>query len=100
MWVAGYGDVGKGVAQAFQRATAEVVVSEVDPICALQARMAGVRVSPWETGLCLRLGFGVSRCDVEGGTHLCAASAHGRGTGEWWGGALMQQRACATCERG
>lgn len=45
MFVAGYGDVGKGVAHAFQRAAAEVVVSEVDPICALQARMAGFRVS-------------------------------------------------------
>ena len=45
MWVAGYGDVGKGVAKAFQLAAAEVVISEVDPICALQARMAGYRVS-------------------------------------------------------
>ncbi|GAB4823996.1 hypothetical protein N2152v2_011042 [Parachlorella kessleri] len=48
VWVAGYGDVGKGVAKAFQLAAAEVVVSEVDPICALQARMAGYRVAPLE----------------------------------------------------
>lgn len=45
VFVAGYGDVGKGVARAFKEACAEVIVSEVDPICALQARMAGFKVA-------------------------------------------------------
>jgi len=42
--VAGYGDVGKGCVQAMKAAGARVVVSEVDPICALQACMEGVPV--------------------------------------------------------
>ncbi|QTN31707.1 adenosylhomocysteinase [Akkermansiaceae bacterium] len=42
--VLGYGDVGKGCAQALRGAGAQVVVTEVDPICALQAAMEGFRV--------------------------------------------------------
>lgn len=42
--VCGYGDVGKGCAQALQSQGAQVVVTEVDPICALQAAMEGFRV--------------------------------------------------------
>lgn len=42
--VCGYGDVGKGCAQAFKANNAVVYVSEVDPICALQACMEGFRV--------------------------------------------------------
>ncbi|HAO97224.1 MAG TPA: adenosylhomocysteinase, partial [Verrucomicrobiales bacterium] len=42
--VCGYGDVGKGCAQALQAQGAQVVVTEVDPICALQAAMEGFRV--------------------------------------------------------
>lgn len=42
--VCGYGDVGKGCAQALRGQGAQVVVSEVDPICALQAAMEGFRV--------------------------------------------------------
>ncbi len=42
--VCGYGDVGKGCAQALRGAGAQVVVTEVDPICALQAAMEGFRV--------------------------------------------------------
>ena len=42
--VCGYGDVGKGCAQALAGMGAQVVVTEVDPICALQAAMAGYRV--------------------------------------------------------
>jgi adenosylhomocysteinase len=42
--VAGYGDVGKGCAQAFKSLGATVYVTEVDPICALQAAMEGYRV--------------------------------------------------------
>jgi adenosylhomocysteinase len=42
--VCGYGDVGKGCAQAFRGAGATVFVTEVDPICALQACMEGFQV--------------------------------------------------------
>src|SRR5512135_2524241 len=42
--VCGYGDVGKGCAQALRGQGAQVVVTEVDPICALQAAMEGFRV--------------------------------------------------------
>ena len=42
--VAGYGDVGKGCAQAFRGMGATVWVTEIDPICALQAAMEGYRV--------------------------------------------------------
>ncbi len=54
--VAGYGDVGKGVAQAFKSQGAIVYVSEVDPICALQACMEGFMVKKIETV--------VSECDI------------------------------------
>jgi adenosylhomocysteinase len=42
--VLGYGDVGKGCAQALDAAGARVVVTEIDPICALQAAMEGFQV--------------------------------------------------------
>lgn len=42
--VCGYGDVGKGCAQSLRGLGAQVVVTEVDPICALQAAMEGYRV--------------------------------------------------------
>ena len=42
--IAGYGDVGKGSAQAMCALSAQVWVTEVDPICALQAAMEGYRV--------------------------------------------------------
>jgi adenosylhomocysteinase len=42
--VAGFGDVGKGSAQALRALSAQVWVTEVDPICALQAAMEGFRV--------------------------------------------------------
>ena len=44
MLVCGYGDVGKGCAEAMVAAGAIVCVTEVDPICALQAYMHGLRV--------------------------------------------------------
>jgi adenosylhomocysteinase len=44
-FVAGYGDVGKGAAEALRGQGARVVVSEVDPICALQAAMDGYEVA-------------------------------------------------------
>ena len=42
--VCGYGDVGKGCAQALKALSAQVWVTEIDPICALQAAMEGYRV--------------------------------------------------------
>jgi adenosylhomocysteinase len=42
--VCGYGDVGKGSAQALRALSAQVWITEVDPICALQAAMEGYRV--------------------------------------------------------
>jgi len=42
--VCGYGDVGKGSAQALKSHGAKVIVTEIDPICALQASMEGYRV--------------------------------------------------------
>uniref|UniRef100_A0A7S3QKK0 Adenosylhomocysteinase n=1 Tax=Dunaliella tertiolecta TaxID=3047 RepID=A0A7S3QKK0_DUNTE len=47
-FVAGYGDVGKGCASALKAGGARVVVSEIDPICALQASMEGYQVAPLE----------------------------------------------------
>ena len=44
--VAGYGDVGKGSAESLRGQGARVVVTEIDPICALQAAMAGYEVRP------------------------------------------------------
>ena len=46
--VAGYGDVGKGSAQALRALSAQVWVTEIDPICALQAAMEGYRVVTME----------------------------------------------------
>ena len=46
--ICGYGDVGKGSAQAMRALSAQVWVTEVDPICALQAAMEGFRVVTME----------------------------------------------------
>ncbi len=46
--VAGYGDVGKGCAQAMRGLGARVLITEVDPICALQAAMEGYQVTTME----------------------------------------------------
>jgi len=48
-FVAGYGDVGKGCAEALSGQGARVIVSEVDPICALQAVMDGYQVAKLES---------------------------------------------------
>jgi adenosylhomocysteinase len=50
-FVIGYGDVGKGAAEALRGQGARVIVSEVDPICALQAAMDGFRVARVEDAL-------------------------------------------------
>jgi len=47
-FIAGYGDVGKGCALAMKAAGSKVIVSEIDPICALQAAMEGFTVCPLE----------------------------------------------------
>ncbi len=49
VFVAGYGDVGKGAAEALRGQGARVIVSEVDPICALQAAMDGYQVATLES---------------------------------------------------
>ena len=49
--VCGYGDVGKGCAQALKGQGSQVIVTEIDPICALQAAMEGYRVMPIEDTL-------------------------------------------------
>ena len=48
-FVAGYGDVGKGSAEALRGQGARVIVSEIDPICALQAAMDGFQVARLES---------------------------------------------------
>ena len=49
--VAGYGDVGKGCAQSMRGFGARVIVTEVDPICALQAAMEGFEVKTMEDAI-------------------------------------------------
>ncbi|MEX0652734.1 MAG: adenosylhomocysteinase, partial [Phycisphaeraceae bacterium] len=46
--VCGYGEVGKGSAQAFKGQGCRVIITEIDPICALQAAMEGFEVKPLE----------------------------------------------------
>lgn len=49
--VAGYGDVGKGCAQSMKGFGARVIVTEIDPICALQAAMEGFEVTTMENAI-------------------------------------------------
>jgi adenosylhomocysteinase len=49
--VAGYGDVGKGTVASLQGAGARVIVTEIDPICALQAAMDGFEVKKMENAI-------------------------------------------------
>ncbi len=49
--VAGYGDVGKGSAQSLRSAGVRVIISEIDPICALQAAMEGFEVKKFLNAL-------------------------------------------------
>ena len=49
--VAGYGDVGKGCAQSMASYGSRVIVTEIDPICALQAAMEGYKVATMEDAL-------------------------------------------------
>ncbi|KKK99217.1 hypothetical protein LCGC14_2634970, partial [marine sediment metagenome] len=49
--ILGYGDVGKGCARSMKSYGARVIVTEIDPICALQASMEGFQVAPIEDAL-------------------------------------------------
>jgi len=49
--VAGYGDVGKGSAASLKGAGCRVIVTEIDPICALQAAMDGFAVKKMDTAI-------------------------------------------------
>ena len=49
--VAGFGDVGKGTAQSLRNNGARVIVTEIDPICALQASMEGYEVAPMDVAV-------------------------------------------------
>ncbi len=49
--VAGYGDVGKGSADSLRNAGVRVIVTEIDPICALQAAMEGFEVKRMDTAI-------------------------------------------------
>lgn len=49
--VAGYGDVGKGSADSLRNAGVRVIVTEIDPICALQAAMEGFEVKKMDTAI-------------------------------------------------
>ncbi len=70
--VCGYGDVGKGSAEALRNERALVLVSEVDPICALQACMAGFRVCTVEDALPVADLFvtATGNCDVITAEHM------------------------------
>jgi len=49
--VAGYGDVGKGTAASFKGSNARIIVTEIDPICALQAAMEGFEVRKMDNAI-------------------------------------------------
>lgn len=51
VFIAGYGDVGKGCAEAMSACGANVLISEIDPICALQATMEGYKVTTIENAV-------------------------------------------------
>ena len=70
--VCGYGDVGKGCAQALRGQGARVLISEIDPICALQAAMEGYQVVTLEDAAPIGDVFitATGCCDVVRGEHM------------------------------
>lgn len=72
--VAGYGDVGKGCAQSARGLGARVVVTEIDPICALQAAMEGFEVMTMDEAAPIGDIFVTATgcCDVVTGAHMQA----------------------------
>ncbi len=72
--VAGYGDVGKGCAQAMRGLGARVLITEIDPICALQASMEGFQVTTMDEAAPQAdiLVTATGCCDVVTGKHMQA----------------------------
>jgi adenosylhomocysteinase len=72
--VAGYGDVGKGSAASLRGAGARVIVTEIDPICALQAAMDGYAVKPMATAVKEAdiVVTATGNCDIVTGEHFSA----------------------------
>ncbi|GAB6167233.1 adenosylhomocysteinase [Thermostilla marina] len=70
--VAGYGDVGKGCAQSMRSYGARVLITEIDPICALQAAMEGYEVTTMEEAAPIGDIFVTATgcCDVIRGEHM------------------------------
>ncbi len=70
--VCGYGDVGKGCAHSMRGYGARVLITEIDPICALQAAMEGFEVLTLEDAVALGDIFitATGCCDVIQGTHM------------------------------
>lgn len=72
--VAGYGDVGKGSAASLKGAGARVIVTEIDPICALQAAMDGFAVKKMEDAVKEAdiIVTATGNCDIVSGKHFLA----------------------------
>ena len=70
--ICGYGDVGKGCAEAMKNERARVVVTEIDPICALQAYMAGFQVVTVDDALAYADIFVTTtgNCDIISAEHM------------------------------
>jgi adenosylhomocysteinase len=70
--VCGYGDVGKGSAESLASAGVRVIITEIDPICALQAAMAGFEVMKLENALkeANIVVTATGNCDVVTGKHF------------------------------
>ncbi len=76
--VCGYGDVGKGCAQSMKGFGARVLITEIDPICALQASMEGYEVVTMEDAAPIAdiVITATGCCDVVTGEHLKAMKDH------------------------
>ena len=76
--ICGYGDVGKGCAQALKGQGARVIITEIDPICALQAAMEGYQVTTLDDV--------VATADIfitaTGNKQVISAAAHGADEGQ------------------
>jgi len=72
--VCGYGDVGKGSAQSLRGAGARVIVTEIDPICALQAAMEGFEVKTLKNAIPLSdiIVTATGNCKIVHGEHFLA----------------------------
>src|SRR6056300_831494 len=70
--VAGYGDVGKGTAESFRNAGCRVIVTEIDPICALQAAMDGFEVRKMVNAIPRAdiIITATGNCDIVSGEHF------------------------------